>query len=314
MRRGLIWGAHADLVANDGSRSLKSIVRSLASSDEVLSCTVLNEVEMLAFHARLRHFQPQILYGYPSAILQFALFVDERNLAPIKVDTIITTAERLGAEQRGRLERLLGGEVFNLYCTREYGCVGFECHAHSGFHIDTGSVLVEIIRSGRRAEPGQSGEVTITDLINYGMPLVRSRTGDLGTLSPEPCVCGLPLPLLTGLDGRDTDIVYKADGSTVTGLMLADLFADIRSIRAAQFVQNSIDNLQVILVTAEGYSESVERDVVEQVRSLVGRDIAVQVRIVDEISRNPLSGKYREVICNISPPALPGATDERASS
>ena len=161
--------------------------------------------------------------------------------------------------------------MFDLYCTREHGCVAFECRKHDGLHIDTGSVFVEITRNGKRVAPGETGEITITDLANYGMPFIRSRTGDLGALTTRPCPCGLPFPLLAGLDGRAIDCIYTPSGSTVSGLMLSDLFVELPGLRLLQFVQDSLSRLDVNVVTTADLSSEVEQKMIHEVRELVGQ-------------------------------------------
>jgi phenylacetate-CoA ligase len=303
MRRGLVWGVHDDLLGAGSRFSPRRWFRQFAGSDETLCCTILNPEIMAEYHARLRRFRPQVLYGYPSALSQLARWIDDRRLEPIRVATVITTAERLTDAQRSDLGRLFGAEVFNLYCTREYGCIGFECHEHNGLHVDTESVIVEIVRDGQPVAPGESGEITITDLQNRGMPFIRSRTGDIGALSARSCPCGLAQPLLTGLDGRSTDVLYRTDGSTVAGLMLTDLFQDLPAVRYSCFVQERVGELDVLLIATADYSHEMERDVVRQVRDLMGDGIEIKVRRVAELPRNPRSGKFQEVICRIANPA-----------
>ena len=299
-RRAFVWGVHADLPPAGMKQTLKRWFREYASSQEVLCCTLMTERMMMDYHTRLLRFRPKILYGYPSAMAQLGSFMLERNLKPIRVKSIITTAERLTQTHRDFLQQVFGGEVFNLYCTREYGCIGFECSRHDGFHIDTESVFVEIIKNGRRASQGESGEITITDLQNYGMPFIRSRTGDVGALSSQPCECGLPLPVLRRLDGRSTDFIYRPDGAMVPGLMFADLFRDIPLIRYAQFVQEAVSELDVLVVVTGELTDGIKREATRQVRELVGSDMTVRIKSVPEIARSPRSGKFREVICKIS--------------
>jgi phenylacetate-CoA ligase len=236
-------------------------------------------------------------------MVQFARFLQLNDLEPIHVKTVITTAERLSANQRRFLREAYGGEVFAIYGTREYGCVGFECAKHDGFHIDIESVFLEIVNDGKAAEPGESGEITITDLLNYGMPFVRSQTGDRGMLAAERCECGSPLPVLKALEGRVADVLHRPDGSMVAGLMLTDLFADLPAIEAAQFVQDNVNALDVLLVAKTGFSSAVEDQVRKQVREIMGETITINVCRVPEISRNPRSGKYQEVICRVGRPA-----------
>jgi phenylacetate-CoA ligase len=300
MKRALVWGVHSDLPAGRANRTLKGWFREFARGQETLACTVMSEHDLTEYQRRVIDFGPDIMYGYPSAMEQLGRFITDRRLHPIRVKTIIATAERLATQQRSFLEQVYGGELFNLYCTREYGCVGFECDRHDGFHIDTESVFVEITRDGQPVAPGEIGEITITDLLNRGMPLIRSRTGDMGALAAAPCGCGSPLPLLKSLHGRVTDTLYRPDGSVVAGLMLPDLFADLPGIVAAQYVQTSIKALDVLLVVDDRYSKQVEQEAYRQVRELMGDEMEIRLVRVQEIRRNTRSGKYQEVICKVT--------------
>jgi phenylacetate-CoA ligase len=299
-RRGLIWGVHHDLFDTDAKASIKRSFRKFASGDETLCCTVMNSQKMMEFHARLRRFRPNVLYGYPNAMAQFAAFIEEKKLPPIRVKSIICTAERLTEEQRKLLSEAFEGEVFNLYCTREHGCIGFECRNHNGFHIDIGSVHLEIISDGQPAEPATSGEIVITDLLNYGMPFIRNKIGDRGSLATRPCDCHCDLPLLSKLDGRVTDILYRPNGSTVAGIMLIDVFLDVPAIENVQIVQESVNEVDLFLVVTDGYNEEIGKRAIVEMREYIGDDININLKLVPEIPRNPVSGKIQEVICKIN--------------
>lgn len=300
MKRALVWGVNADLSTGRANRSLRARFREFACAQEALPCAIMNEGDMTEYHRRLAAFGPEILYGYPNAIEELARFISEKRLQPIHVKSIITTAERLTPAQRALFEQVYGGEVFNLYNTREYGCVGFECRQHDGFHIDTESVFVEVTRDGKRVRPGEIGEITITDLLNRGMPFIRSRTGDLGVISPAPCACGSPLPVLKSLHGRITDVLYRTDGSAVAGILLPDYFVDVPGVKAVQFVQQHINQVDVLLVVEEGYSTRLEQEGLRRFQEIMGSDMEIRLVHVPEIRRNTNSGKLQDVICKVS--------------
>jgi phenylacetate-CoA ligase len=300
MKRALVWGVNSDLSAGRTRRGIKRWLRDFGGSQEALPCAVMTEADLISYHRRLTAFKPEVLYGYPSAIEQVARFIRESGLPPIRVKTIITTAERLTVLQRNLFEQLFGGEVFNLYNTREYGCVGFECGEHDGFHIDTESAFIEITREGKPVPVGQIGEITITDLLNRGMPFIRSRTGDMGSLSRVPCACGSPLPVLKALDGRVTDVLYRADGSAVPGVLLLDHFADTPGIKAVQFIQEQLKQVDVLLVADQGYSRSLAEDGLRRFQTVMGADTKIRMLHVPEIARNPNSGKFQDVICKLN--------------
>ncbi len=303
-KRALIWGAHADLETAKGAPRLKRWIREFASADAAICCTVMTRDQMLAYHRRLWEFQPKVIYGYPNAIEQFATFI-ERHLVPIKVERVLCTAEKLRDHQRELFERVFGGEVFDMYCSREHGCVGFECSSHDRYHVDAGSVIVEILRDGRPARPGESGEIVVTDLLNRAMPLIRYVTGDTATASEGPCGCGCALPTFSSLDGRTADTLYRPDGSRVAGVMLDDLFMDLPAVTHAQFVQSDAASIDVNVVARGAATERLRTTMAAEVRSIMGADVAVRIHFVDDIPRNPRSGKYQQVICNL--PARHGA-------
>jgi phenylacetate-CoA ligase len=276
-------------------------LRSFASAQIILPSIVLTESEMAVFARSLRAFRPEVLYGYPVALTQFAEYVASAGGAIEGIRSIITTAERLTEVQRRKLQQIFGGEVFNLYCTREYGCVGFECSRHDGMHVDTGSVCVEILRDDASVPPGEVGEIVVTDLLNRGMPFIRSSTGDQGSFATEACPCGSPFPLLRSLDGRTTDTVLRPDGSRVMGLMLADLFTDHPTIRFVQFMQHADGALEVRVVATEPLGDAARSDAEREVRTMVGDVMPVSIVQVPDIARNPRSGKFQEVISHMSP-------------
>jgi len=299
-RRALIWGMRRDLLLPDGRTTLRARFRQFASGDLVFHCGIMKRAEMHEYLARLRRFRPAVLYGYPSALAQFATLVRDERAPSIKVARILCTAEPLRSSQRALLQEVFGGEVFNLYCTREHGCIGFECQLHDGFHIDAGSVVVEILREGRPVRPGEAGDVVITDLLNYGMPLVRNVVGDFAALAAAPCGCGSPLPLIARVHGRQSDNLYQRDGSIVVGHLLSYLFTDLPAIRRTQFVQDELGSVDAYLVCDPDAFAGVRDEVIQRVGLIMGPGTAVRAHAASDLPRNPRSGKFQEVICRIA--------------
>jgi phenylacetate-CoA ligase len=299
-RRGLIWGAHDDL-PEAGAKGFKQRLRHFASAEEILWCTVMSESQFREYHARLLRFRPTVIYGYPNAIEEFARFIGKEALAPIRVRRVLSMAEKLQSHQRSLFAETFGAETFDLYASREHGVSAFECARHDCYHVDAGSVVVELLRDGRPVAPGESGEIVITDLLNYGMPLIRHATADFGTAAMGPCSCGSPFPAFSALDGRVTDTLYRSDGSTIAGVMLVDLFFDDPVILQTQFVQHDVASLDVYTVLAPGAAPAdLTRTVTEEVARMVGSGLRIRVHQVPHIPRNPRSGKYQEVICRVS--------------
>lgn len=244
--------------------------------------------------------EPDLVWGTPSAVHELARHigrtrgVDQRCRVPyVKVG-----GEQLYAFQRDEIVRFLGEQLIESYGCTEMGPIAAECPEGS-MHLLTANVHVEIVRDGQPVPPGEFGEIVATTLVNRGMPLVRCTIGDLGTISPAPCRCGRPQPVLAELRGRAADLVLKTDGTPIHGSVLGDAldrYSGDTALGSAQKVLFEQVDLCHWRVKIEAYTQpdigALERQVTELMRAQLGTDCQVEMEIVPKISREP-SGKFR---------------------
>jgi phenylacetate-CoA ligase len=76
-------------------------------------------------------------------------------------------------------------------------------------HVQEDHFLVEVVDpdSGERLGEGEQGELVFTTLAKEALPLIRYRTGDIGTVDSAPCECGRTFARLTSLAGRRDDML-----------------------------------------------------------------------------------------------------------
>jgi len=244
--------------------------------------------------------KPDLVWGTPSAVHELARYIG-RTCGPSavpRVPFVKVGGEQLYAFQRDDIATHLGGRVIESYGCTEMGPIAAECPAGS-LHVLTANVRLEIFRDGQPAAPGELGEIVATTLVNRGMPLVRCRIGDLGALSPDPCPCGRPQPVLAALEGRAADVVFKPDGTPIHGSELGralERYARRPPLGAAQKVQfEQLDRCawKVRIELHETPDRAVlERQVAELLRTVLGADCRIVVEIVPSIEREP-SGKFR---------------------
>ena len=97
----------------------------------------------------------------------------------------------------GWTKQPFGAKVFDQYGSRELSGIAHECEAR-GHHIAAESYIVEVLKDGRTAKPGEVGEVVITDLNSFSVPLIRYRTEDRAiAMDKTPCDCGRGLPRIS---------------------------------------------------------------------------------------------------------------------
>lgn len=247
----------------------------------------------------LQRHRPVMCAGLPSAIAHLARYV--RATYPDFPRNIVRFA-KLGGEQvypfqREEIERHLGARPIQFYGCTEVGAIAAECPQGS-MHIFAEHVQIEIFRDGAPAAPGELGDIIATSLTNRAMPLIRCRIGDRGAISPDPCPCGLPHPVLSQLVGRAADVFVAADGTRVHGSVLGEglrpFLARVppKAVRQVLFEQIDPQHWKVICESGEGFEESFATQLADIVRSAFGRSCQVQIERVSFIPREP-SGKYR---------------------
>ncbi len=156
----------------------------------------------------------QVLVSTPSYALAIAQAVAGAGHDPasLGLELGLFGGEPWTEEMRVEIERALGLRAVNFYGLSEM-CgpgVAAECLvARSGLHVQEDHFLLEVIDpgDGDRVAAGGEGELVLTTLTKEAMPLIRYRTGDLVSVTGEPCRCGRTTVRLTALRGRRDDML-----------------------------------------------------------------------------------------------------------
>ena len=73
-------------------------------------------------------------------------------------------------------------------------------------HLNSDHNIVEFLRDDDSpCSPGEDGRIVVTELVNFGMPVIRYEVGDRGVPSDRVCPCGRGLPLMESITGRTAD-------------------------------------------------------------------------------------------------------------
>jgi phenylacetate-CoA ligase len=161
----------------------------------------------------LRDLGAAVLVSTPSYALAIAQAVREAGDDPaeLSLELGLFGGEPWTEGMRAEIERELGLVAVNFYGLSEM-CgpgVAAECRDRAGLHVQEDHFLVEVVdpADGAPVPDGTPGEVVFTTLTKEAMPLLRYRTGDMGTLDSGPCGCGRSFVRLTGLSGRHDDML-----------------------------------------------------------------------------------------------------------
>ena len=164
----------------------------------------------------------QVVAGTPRALRRVARALEESERRVARPRAVVCQGEVLDGATSALLRRALGTAPIGLYGLTEVGYVAWQCERRDNYHLCADTCVVEVVRNGRPALPGELGAVLVTDLRGRIAPLVRYETGDLAVAGDSLCGCGRTLPLLRSVEGRARDAVTLADGALLTTRALLD--------------------------------------------------------------------------------------------
>ena len=258
----------------------------------------MSDEKIARFVKKLKAYKPVLIDGYAESFNFLALYMRNNKLEGLHPKGIVSSAQYLPDQSRQIIEENFKCGVFDKYGSREFSGIAYECDAHQGHHIVAESYIVEVIKDGRPAKPGELGEIVVTDLNNYCMPLIRYRLGDLGAAldNSEKCPCGRGLPRIGRIEGRTQAIVFAANGTYMPSSFFLHLFKDFMHImRQFQIVQEEKGSMTLKIIKAPRFQEETLTELLALLRNYVGEEMKIDVEFVDRIPLG-ITGKHQSVI------------------
>lgn len=294
----VVWGSPIELDVQDNIR----ILRDRLFRTKLLPTFELSEQKLDSFLEEIRTMRPKMLFGYPSALSHIAHHADarEQNMSDLNIRVAFVTAERLYDEQRSQINKTFDCPVANGYGGRDSGFIAHEC-PEGGMHITAEDIIIEIVSpNGISLPPGESGEIVVTHLATEDFPFIRYRTGDIGVLGTKICSCGRGLPLLQEIQGRSTDFLVAQDGTIIHHVALIYILRDLPHVHAFKIVQESLDLTHVYVVSENGLSPKIVKDIQLEFKDRLGQEVKISIHEVAEIPAEK-SGKFRYVVSMVAP-------------
>jgi phenylacetate-CoA ligase len=207
---------------------------------------------------------------------------------------------------------MFGLELFETYGSVEFGNLAFGCNEHCGLHMITNSALIEFVdENGEWVYPGEQGEIVVTGFLNYVMPFIRYRIGDLGIPTNEKCACGRSWPLVKSIQGRINDYLVLPLGKKFSWLYLIRIIRAILydkifkesefTISQYQIIQDRKDRITLKIVKGREFNPEILewiRKSMEREFDKLGERLEVTIEIVDEIPMER-TGKRRLFISKV---------------
>lgn len=238
---------------------------------------------------QLNNIKPQGIYGYPSYLRLLAKHILEHNLKlSFTPKVIFTHGEILTDDTRDLLRKAFNARVCNTYGSTEFFRIAFECKKGS-MHIIPESAIIETM----------DGKALITGLYHRAMPFLRYDLGDKLVLSEAECGCGIHWGIIKEVVGRSDDYLVLPSGKQVSARAV-NLLDNVRGILEYQVVQNTKEDINVLVRPDSEFSEASEKEIKEIIlRGCYGEAVNIKIVKLESMPRQG-AGKLRAVISRVS--------------
>jgi phenylacetate-CoA ligase len=313
-REAVMWRGYGWLGAGLGEKTLylwgadvgeKSVLKSIKNNlyhgfynRKILNSFAMNKDNMRNYTNEVNKFKPTALVSYVNPLFELAKFIIEHKINIYQPMTILTGAEPLYPHQRDIIKQAFNCPVYDTFGCREFMLMSAECQQEQNLHINADHLVVETINAQGQSITSQSGDLAITDLYNYGMPLIRYLNGDRATLIESACSCGNPLPIMQSVDGRKLDIIKTPSGKTIPGELFPHLFKEFNAIHRFQIRQSKIDSLDILIVENSPLDEATKTKILSEINKYAQQELSIKFSVVTNIPLT-VSGKHRVTICEI---------------
>lgn len=294
-----LWHKHLGLTR---SQVWREIVDAKISRRAFIPAYEMDEAGLEDFMRAISNGRPTIIDGYAESFSYIAKYLKYSAYMGHKPTAIMCSGQTLPEESRRIIEEAFGCKVFDKYGAREFGGgLAYECEHGQGHHVVAECIVIEIIKDGKPALPGEVAEVVITDLTNFSVPLIRYRIGDLAEQidNSELCLCGRGLPRIGKIEGRIQSVIIGANGTVMPGTFFSRLFAEYEhAVRQFQILQERPGGMILRIVKAPLWEPMVIEQIMRELYKHLGADMRIEVEFIDQVGRGR-TGKRQYVLSSV---------------
>jgi phenylacetate-CoA ligase len=233
------------------------------------------------------------------------LGLDLKSL-PLRVG--VFGAEPWTDSMRRHIESATNIQAFDIYGLSEIvgPGVGIECPCHDGLHLFEDHFYPEIIEpeSGRVLPDGQEGELVLTTMSKWAMPMIRYRTRDITALLPGSCGCGRSLRRMRRIGRRSDDMLIIRGVNVYPSQIEAVLLEVEGTLPHYQILltrEQGLDQIEVqVEVTAQVFSDRVGalQTLADKLADTLERVLGIRIKttLVEPQTIQRSEGKAKRVI------------------
>jgi phenylacetate-CoA ligase len=243
---------------------------------------------------------PDYFISYATNVQMLAERSRELGVRLPRLKQVRTYGEMLRPECRAVVREAWGVEVVDSYSSEELGYIALQCPDCEHYHVQSENLIVEVLdEAGAPCGPGDIGQVVVSTLHNFAMPLLRYASGDYAEIG-EPCRCGRGLPVLRRIAGRQRNMLLRPDGVRHWPSFPSEAWREIAPVAQIQLVQDAADHVTARVVAPREIAAEEQARFIAALQDCLGWPFRITLTRVDAIARGA-GGKYEDFVSLLNP-------------
>ncbi|MGD9706495.1 MAG: phenylacetate--CoA ligase family protein [Candidatus Delongbacteria bacterium] len=234
----------------------------------------------------------KFIQGYPSTVASLARLLIKNKLN-IQMKGVWLSSEPIYDWQMNMIKSCFNCKIYSFYGQSEGVATAMSCGESMSMHFNMESSVSELA-------PNDYGQNVLiaTSLTNYAMPLIRYQINDLTDYEENECLCGRKHKLIKPIKTKSEDFLLTPQGKIISASLLTFPFKNALGIEESQIVQKSVGLIELNVIKNDFFSNDIENKIVADLKSIIGNDMKIEVKIVNKITRTK-NGKFRFVISEL---------------
>ncbi len=299
------WGGYemGDHILQTGitpNRGVLKSVKDLLFKTDYHAAFGLSEDDVLK---GLRKFVPtrkDFFGGFASSLFVFSE-VAARNGISLSFESVFSWGDKMFPHYRKSIEKTFSTKVYDAYACNEGLMIAAQADLDY-YYIMSPHIHLEILDDeGKHVPDGELGNVVVTSLDHFSMPLIRYKNGDLAVKLPRekyPEHRKMKYPLLERVVGRDTDIIKTKQGKILIVHFFTGIFEFYPQVRQFRVIQNDLEGILIEVIPDKGFDTTVLENIRKEILEKMEGNMKIEFVEVENIPATS-SGKPQIIQNNL---------------
>jgi phenylacetate-CoA ligase len=249
----------------------------------------LNDETILFYVNLINKSKSTTIVTYPSTAYWLSCLLEKHNLKLPKIKAIHGASEKCLDTWGEKIKKVFGFNLKMHYGQVEKVSFMYQSNESELYHEDLTYSFTEF---------DKKNTIIGTSFMNYVMPFIRYQTNDVVMLN-ENVNYNTSRPLtVSKIDGRVDDMIVSENGTKIPSVNFYTVMSKIDEISMFQLYQKENKDLYFKIVINKNFKEEIINHLKSEIIQRVG-NLPINFEIVNEILRDPKTGKIRCVITEI---------------